>query len=168
MKRSKQATEFLLIRAQSRADDPVNFAILQCTAAWLQQISYRLIAIDEFCTSRDFHCVCYWDAPLGYYYISEQQIRDLGILEPYEDQAFISLKLGDLENLGRPKYKLEAHQLSITRGGIAHFKAFAFGSGAAYWTQEFNLNRLISKRRSGDLREFACDSLVKHRSGDLG
>ena len=148
MKRSKQATEFLLIRAQSRADDPVNFAIVQRTSEWLEQISFRLLAVDGFYTNRDFHCVCYWDAPFGYYHIPEEQIRDLSLMEPHEDHAFISLKVGDLENFGRPKYKLEAHQLSITRAGIAHFKAFAFGSGAAYWTQEFNLKRMLSKQRS--------------------
>lgn len=165
MKRSKNATEFLLVRAQSWADDPVNFAIVQCSPAWLHQISHRLSAIDDVCTNKDFHCVCYWDAPLGYYYIGAEQVYDQGLIEAHEDHAFIIPKLGDLEPLTRPKYKLEGQQLSITRGGIAHFKAFGFGNGVAYWTHEFNLNRILSKHRSGDLQHRYGN--LQHRSGDL-
>lgn len=145
MKRSKKITPHLLIRARSRADDPVNFAIISLTPEWRELISYRLYTIEEFYTNKDFHCVSYWEAPLGFYYIPEQQVRDQGLMQAQEDLALVVLEPGELELFELPVNKLEAHQLLITKDGIAHYKAYAHGTGEAYWTAEFNLKRFIGE-----------------------
>lgn len=144
MKRAKQPTPYLLIKANNRSGyDPVNFALVHITPEWLKFLSLNLQAIRQFRASKAFHCFSYWDAPLGYYYISDQEIAAKGIMLPHEDQAFIKLEAGEPALWVPPEDKLEAEQLLITTAGIAHYKAYARGTGAEYWTAEFNLIRLM-------------------------
>ncbi len=152
MKRSKQITPHLLLRAKCHADDPVNFAIVSLTPEWKEMISYRLYTIEEFYTSKDFHCLSYWEAPLGFYYIPEQQVLEQGFIQAHEDLAFVILEPGDLELFELPVNKLEAHQLLITKEGIAHYRAYAHGTGEAYWTMEINLKRFIGLSIKQSLR----------------
>ena len=144
MKLSKQPTAYILIKASTRADyDPINYALIHMDTQWQKLIRKRLKCIEQFCEGSAFHCFSYWDAPIGYYLITDQQILEQDLMPPHRDQVFVTLDLAELDLLQVPENRLEAQQLLITRQGIAHFKAYAFGSGEEYWTEEFNLNRLI-------------------------
>ena len=74
----------------------------------------------------------------------------------HQDQSFITLEAAELDALQRQGNRLEAQQLLITKGCIAHFKAYAYGSGEEYWTEEFNLNRLIRPYQKSLARESAA------------
>lgn len=145
MKRSKLPTSHLIIKANTRAEyDPINYAIIHITAEWLEWLRHRLTTIETYLAPVDFHCFSYWDSPMGYFYIADHLINKYDLMPRHEDQAFISLEDGDLEVFCPAENRLEAQQL-ITRGGIAHFKAYAYGSGEEYWTEEFNLHRLLKQ-----------------------
>ena len=157
MKRAKQPTPYLLIKANTRADyDPINYAIIQLSPEWLELVSYRLYTIEEFYAGQDFHCLSYWDAPLGYFHIPDHQILEHDLMPAHQDQSFITLESAELDGLQWQGNRLEAQQLLITKAGIAHFKAYAYGSREEYWTEEFNLNRLIRPYQKSLARESAA------------
>lgn len=144
MKRSNQPTAYILIKANTQAEyDMINYAIIHIDTKWQTLIRKRLNCIEQFCEDSAFRCFSYWDAPVGYYYITDQQIYEQDLMPLHEDQVFVTLDPDELDLLELPENRLEAQQLLITRGGIAHFSAYASGSGEEYWTEKFNLNRLI-------------------------
>lgn len=146
----------MLIKANTRAEnDPINYAIIHITADWLEWVRHRLTTIETYLAPVDFHCFSYWDSPMGYFYVADHFINKYDLMPRHEDQAYITLEDLDLEVICRAENRLEAQQLLITRAGIAHFKAYAFGSGEEYWTDEFNLHQLLKECSKTSVHEMS-------------
>lgn len=146
MKRSKKPTPYLLIKANTMADfDPTNYAIIHIDQEWLDFVHLILQSIEQYKPTKAFHCFSYWDAPLGYYHITEQVIAAHDLMPAGEDKAFIQLDAAELAQLQGPEDEMEAQQLLITENGIAHYKGYAKWVGTLYWTEEFNLKRLVAQ-----------------------
>ncbi|TKC59100.1 hypothetical protein FBD94_16305 [Pedobacter hiemivivus] len=143
MKRSRKPTEHILIKANTTSDwDRVEFAIIYATASWKALIQTRLQAISQFKADKDFNCHSFWDRSISYYNSPDRRIAK-GILGRHEDWAYITFTPEEELTFMHPENQIEAHQLLITANGIAHYKAYAKHTDESYWTEEFNLNKLM-------------------------
>ncbi|SDJ49493.1 hypothetical protein SAMN04487898_10382 [Pedobacter sp. ok626] len=148
MKRSRKPTEHVLIKANSSSDsDRVEFAIIYATASWKALIKSRLEAIGKFKADENFSCHSFWDASLSYYKTADHGALMKEILSSHEDWAYVTLSPEEERTFQHPENQQEAHQLLITANGIAHFKAYAKHTFEVYWTEEFNLNKLMARPR---------------------
>lgn len=143
MRVPSKITTHLLIRAQSHADDPVNYAIIELSPEWKERNGYRIHSISEFDTDSDHQFVSYWERPIVYCSLPEAQVLEDGLLSAAEDCSIVVLEPGDLEALTLPVKQLDAHQLLITKDGIGHYVAYASKTGEKYWTAEFDMRRFL-------------------------
>lgn len=146
MKRSKKSTEYIIIKAYTRSEwDSVEFAIIHLSPEWLELTNKRLAAIREFKENNHLNHHCYWDAPLGYYCSPAGQDICKKILLKYDDWAFITLDPEEENTFPVPESNLEAHQFMITKDGIAQYKVYSKYTSDEFWTEEFNLYKVIAK-----------------------
>lgn len=146
MKSSKAPTAHILIKANTTSEwDEVTFAIIHLSADWKALVAERLAAISQFKADSNFCAHVYWDVPLGYYASAIPSNLLQKILRHYEDYIFVTLEPGEEKTLDKPINTLDAHQLFITRNGIAHYKAYSKHTGEEFRTEEFNLNKFINE-----------------------
>jgi hypothetical protein len=88
---------------------------------------------------------CYWDGPLGYYNSPAGQDLLKKMLPKYDDWAFIALDPEEENTLPVPENSLDAHQFMITKDGIVQYKAYGKHTSEEFWTEEFNLLKVITK-----------------------
>ncbi|SMD16924.1 hypothetical protein [Pedobacter nyackensis] len=144
MKRSKNPTQHILIKANtSSAWESIEFAIIYLTESWKVLIASRLQAIEQFKTDNDFNCHIFWDASIRFY--NSPGTRELvnEILFPHDDWAYVTLSPETERTFQHPNNPLQAHQLLITANGIAQYKAYEKRTNKEYWTEEFNLKKLL-------------------------
>ena len=146
MKKSRKPTEHVLIKANTKGVwDSAEFAIIYITASWKALIQSRLQAISQFNTDDDFNYHSFWDASINYFSSPDKRSLTKVILSAHEDWAYVTLTPDVELTFRHPRNQLEAHQLLITANGIAHFKAYGKHPCEEYWTEEFDLNKLINK-----------------------
>jgi hypothetical protein len=146
MKRSKKPTEYIIIKANTNSEwDSVEFVIIHLSPEWLELTKRRLAAIKEFKENDGLNHHCYWDAPLGYYNSPPGQNLSKKIFPKYDDWAFITLDPEEENTLPVPENSLDAHQLMITKNGIVQYKAYGKHTSEEFWTEEFNLLKVITK-----------------------
>ncbi|WP_316788849.1 hypothetical protein [Pedobacter frigoris] len=145
MKRSKVPTPHILIKANTTSVwDEITFAIIHTSEDWKALMAERLADISQFKSDGSFYAHIYWDAQLDYFTGAKLSNLFDKILRRHEDYIFIRLEPEEEYSLARQVNKLDAHQLFITKNGIAHYKAYGKNTGEEYWTEEFNLYRLIA------------------------
>lgn len=146
MKRSKVPTPYMLIKANTSSKwDEVSFAIIHISDEWKVRMKERLVAISQFKADKVFCAHVYWEAPLGYYIGTMPGNLLEKILKRHEDHIFINLEFEEEKAFDKPINKLGAHQIFITRHGIAHYKAYGTHTRDQFATEEFNLIKLINE-----------------------
>nr|WP_068886615.1 hypothetical protein [Pedobacter panaciterrae] len=146
MKRSRKPTDQIIIKANIRSKIyTVEFAILRISPEWVGLTNQRLAAIKNFEAGFCVYNYSFWHSPLRFYKSPIGQNFPVKILPKYEDWAFITLGLEEENTLSVIETCPGAHQLIITKDGIAHFRAHGRHSGEEFWTEEFNLYKLIAK-----------------------
>nr|WP_068890595.1 hypothetical protein [Pedobacter panaciterrae] len=146
MKRSKKPTEYIFIKANIRSSlYTVEFAILRISKEWVKLTNQRLAAIKNFEAAYCIYNHSFWHSPLRFYKSPIGENFPVKILPKYEDWAFITLNPEEQNTLPVIETSPGAHQFIITKDGIAHFRAHGRHSGEEFWTEEFNLYKLIAK-----------------------
>jgi len=146
MKRSRKPTEDIIIKANIRSDFyTVEFAILKISQGWVELTNQRLAAIKNFEAGFSIHNHSFWHSPLKFYKSPLGQNLPVKILPKYEDWAFITLNAEEENTLPVIETGSGAHQFIITKDGISHFRAHGRHSGEEFWTEEFNLYKLMDK-----------------------
>jgi len=146
MKRSKKATNHILIKAYTRSNlSTVEFAILKISPKWFDLANQRLVAIKDFKEGICIHSHSFWHSPLNFYKNPVDERLPDKILPKYEDLAFIILDPEEENTLPLVETGYGPHELIITKNGIAHFKAHGRYIGEVFLTEEFNLYKLIAK-----------------------
>jgi hypothetical protein len=146
MKRSKKPTNQIMIKANIRSNFyTVEFAILRISPDWVELTNQRLAAIENFEVGFCIHNHSFWHSPITFCKSPVGENLPSKILPKYEDWAFITLDTEEENTLPTVETGSGAHQFIITKDGIAHFKAHGRHMGEEFWTEEFNLYKLIAK-----------------------
>ena len=146
MKRSRKPTDHIMIKANIRSNFyTVEFAILSISPGWIELTNQRLEAIRGFKESSCIHNHSFWHSPITFYENPVGEKLPDKILPKYEDWAFITLNAEEENTLPVVETSSGAHQFIINKNGIAHFRAHGRHSGEEFWTEEFNLYKLIAK-----------------------
>lgn len=143
---SEKPTETILLKVQTNSEwDGCDFALISCTEAWRNMTSDRANEVKTLSRNQDFYCQIYWDTPLGYFCNADP---DYVIISDYlnqqeQDWCFVAMESGEPDSLPVPENRLDSHQLVITAGGNAHYKAYGKHSGEEFWTTSFHITEIL-------------------------
>lgn len=147
MKISEKPTDLILVKVQSNSErDNCDFALISCTVAWRKMILQRGKEVKTLSRNQDFYCQIYWDTPLGYFcYTDQDALKVSDYLNQHEqDWCYVNLEVGEPDRFSVPENRLDSHQLVITAGGNAHYKAYGKHSGEEFWTMSLNIAEILS------------------------
>jgi hypothetical protein len=116
-----------------------------------------LETIKPFKDDYSFYSHTYWDAPEGYYARLTNEDEDYSITEEIlgenEEWSFVTIVENELQSFSLPENRLDTHQLSITKYGDAHFKAYCKHTGESFYTADFNIAELIKTNDYAEQRK---------------
>ncbi|MCD0490049.1 hypothetical protein LPB86_17545 [Pedobacter sp. MC2016-14] len=146
MTRSEQPTKHIIIGAIANSDwDKCDFALIEIIPEWKTLMQRRLKAIEPFKDDQYFSCNVYWEAPLGYFKISnDTEIQILsGTRRTNQSWAYVNLAEEEIENLSIPESELDAHTLKINKDGTAFYKVHAEYTTDDFYTDTFRISDLL-------------------------
>ena len=140
MKKSIEATEYLLIKAKTNSEwDNGDFAIIHITEDWKQTQKKRLEAVEPLENDYDLKWLNYADTNIEFFKFSEEHYPEVEEWLSERSRIFIELETDDLKRLLQPENSLNCYQMQVYKNGNAIYNAFGKHTNEEFWTEEFSL-----------------------------
>lgn len=143
MKKSINATEYLLIKAKTNSEwDNGDFAIIHITDDWKKTHQRRLEAVKIVENDFDLKWLNYTDTNVEFFKFSEEIYPEIQEWLSGISRIFIELEKDDLKKFLQPENNLNCYQMQVYKNGNAIYNAFGKHTGEEFWTEEFSLSEL--------------------------
>lgn len=140
MKKSIEATEYLLIKAKTNSEwDNGDFAIIHITEEWKQTQQKRLEAVKIVENDYDLKWLNYADTNVEFFRFSKELYPEVEDWLSERSRIFIELETDDLKRLLQPENSLNCYQMQVYKNGNAIYNAFGKHTSEEFWTEEFSL-----------------------------
>ena len=140
MKKSIEATEYLLIKAKTNSEwDNGDFAIIHITEDWKQTQKKRLEAVKPLENDYDLKWLNYADTNIEFFKFSEEHYPEVEEWLSERSRIFIELETDDLKRLLQPENSLNCYQMQVYKNGNAIYNAFGKHTNEEFCTEEFSL-----------------------------
>lgn len=140
MKKSLEATEYLLIKTKTNSEwDNGDFAIIHITDDWKQTQKKRLEAVKPLENDYDLKWLNYADTNIEFFKFSEEHYPEVEVWLSERSRIFIELEKDDLKRLLQPENSLNCYQMQVYKNGNTIYNAFGKHTIEEFWTEEFSL-----------------------------
>ncbi|PWN64116.1 hypothetical protein [Chryseobacterium viscerum] len=150
MKLSEKPTEYLMLQAKTDSElYDCNYAIVQITENWKEEMQTRLNAIIPFSiTKNDLSTMDYFATV--YFYKDDSNIDSMDLLGD-QHWSFVIPSKKDIKFLSNNENRRFGNMLEIQKNGWASYSTHRLQDDE-YWTKEFSIQKIIDHLNRKDIK----------------
>jgi hypothetical protein len=145
MEKANTKTGYVLLKAFTNSEwDFCDFAIIEITDKWKQELQNKIDAVRLFKDDTTFFNLSFWESPLGFFKDADDMTPANEIIGEMEDWCFVNIGEEEIEKFSKPENRLDSRQLKIDKYCLVWFTARGKHTGEEFYTAAFDTSKLFN------------------------